>query len=117
MIESKQVMFQANDTLVSTKSTSPYLAKSFRFTNLNGVVNDVFVITSAWNDSKDEFTTITVDINGKQATIKASGNVEKVYHKTITLPLGIDIYEFKMYISTSNSNYSAHTQLLEVVGR
>ena len=117
MIESKEVMFQSNDTLFSTTSTTPVLAKTFRFTHLNGVINDVMAMVSAWNESPDEITTITIEINGKSVGSTVMGNQEHVKRLVITIPLGYEINTLNLYIQTSNASYKAYTQLLEVVGR
>ena len=115
----KQVMFQANDIEATTSSTDYELVKSFRFSTLNGIVNYLTVFFSVWNDDENTTTSVKFEVDNTTTTFTTPKGIttEKLYHLDLNLPTTPEIHTLKMYLSTSDSNYRAHTKLFEVIGR
>jgi len=106
-----------DDAQFSTTATTATLEKTFRFVQSStNPVSSLNVYVSAWNASSGATTTIAVNIDGgTNSTVQTSSTTETLLSITnLTVPSTNGIHTFNLSLNTSNVNYSAYTQLLEV---
>ena len=106
-----------DDAQFSNTATTATLEKTFRFAQSStNTVSSLNVYTSAWNASSGATTTISVNIDGgTNSTVQTLSTTETLLSITnLTVPSTNGIHTFNLSLNTSNVNYSAYTQLLEV---
>jgi hypothetical protein len=106
-----------DDAQFSTTATTATLEKTFRFVqSAVNPISELIVYVSAWNDSSEANTTISVNIDGgTNVLVTTSATTETLLNiSSLLVPSTNGTHTFNLSLNTSNASYAAYTQLLEV---
>ena len=109
-------LLESDDTQVSTTATTATTMKQFRMINLGGAVQTLTCYVSA---SSSGTTTVGISLDGGTAvTATTTSTTETILGPiTVSVPSGnTTIHTVAIQLSTSNANYTAYTQMLQVLG-